>query len=147
MPKTNAPTSKPIALPNPFLYQPAAIFIPIGYIPVKKNPVRNLNTSSEYKSLAMKRINRFDIAPRIDEYKNIFRGEYLSENAKNAKTNVPEINPSCTADVTLPTSLRSTFIADCKSVMIAFPANHNEVHVNWENMITGRICLGTFINN
>jgi len=30
VPNTKAPTSSPIALPNPFLYQPAAIFIPIG---------------------------------------------------------------------------------------------------------------------
>ena len=30
VPKTKAPTKKPMALPKPFWYQPAAIFIPIG---------------------------------------------------------------------------------------------------------------------
>ena len=57
----------------------------MGYIPVKKNPVINLNTSNENKSLAMRRIITFEIAPRIEENKNIFRGEYLSDNAKKAK--------------------------------------------------------------
>jgi len=119
----------------------------MGYIPVRKNPVINLNTSNENKSKAMKRIKRFDNAPRIEQNKNIFRGEYLSDSAKKAKTNVPIIKPSCTADVTMPTSFILTFIADCKSVMIAFPANHNEVQANWENIITGKICLGTFIKD
>ena len=95
----------------------------------------------------MKRISRFETAPRIEQTKYIFRGEYLSDNAKNAKTSVPEINPSCTAEVMIPTSSILTFIADCKSLMIAFPANHREVPANCENIITGKIRLGTFIND
>ena len=59
---------------------------------------------------------------------------------------VPLINPSCIAEVTIPTSFMSTFIAVCKSFMIALPANHREVPVNCEKIITGNIRLGTFIN-
>ena len=87
------------------------------------------------------------MAPRIEEIKKIFLGENLSDSAKKAKMNVPEIKPSCTADVTIPTSFRSTFIADCKSIIIAFPANHNDVQANWENIITGSMRFGIFINN
>jgi hypothetical protein len=72
----------------------------------------------------------FEIPPSIEQIKYIFRGEYLSDNAKKAKTSVPVINPSCIADVTLPTSFISTFIADCKSLMIALPANQSEVPAN-----------------
>jgi hypothetical protein len=60
---------------------------------------------------------------------------------------VPVMNPSCTAEVTIPTSFISTFIADCKPLMIAFPANQREVQANCEKIITGKIRLGTFIND
>jgi len=64
----------------------------------------------------------------------------------NAKINVPAIKPSCIADVTMPVSSIPTFIADCKSPIIALPANQIEVTANCENTITGSIRLGISIN-
>jgi hypothetical protein len=72
----------------------------------------------------------FDIEPRTEQIKNIFLGEYLSERESKAKISVPEMKPSCMAEVTMPVSSIPTFIADCKSVIIAFPANQREVTAN-----------------
>ena len=60
----------------------------------------------------------------------------------NAKIKVPEIKPSCIAEVTIPVSSIPTFIADCKSPTIAFPTNQIEVTANCENTITGSIRFG-----
>ena len=66
------------------------------------------------------------------------------ENKANIK--VPAIKPSCMAEVTIPVSSIPTFIADCKSPTIAFPANQIEVTANCENTITGSIRFGICIN-
>lgn len=90
----------------------------------------NLKTRSEKRLLAIKYISRLEIEPRTEQMKNIFRGEYLSERESKAKTNVPKIKPSCIAEVKMPVSSIATFIADCNSVIIAFPANQSDVPVN-----------------
>ena len=90
----------------------------------------NLKTKSENRLLAIKYINRLDTEPRTEQIKNILRGEYLSERESKAKISVPEMKPSCIAEVTIPVSSIPTFIADCKSEIIAFPANQREVTAN-----------------
>jgi hypothetical protein len=39
VPSTPAPTRKPKAFPRSLRYHPEAIFMPIGYMPARKNPV------------------------------------------------------------------------------------------------------------
>ena len=49
------------------------------------------------------------------------------------------------ADVTIPVSSMFTFIAVCKSAIMALPANQSEVPANYENTITGNILFGTLV--
>ena len=78
----------------------------------------------------------------MEQIKNNLRAEYRSEIESNANIKVPEIKPSCIAEVTIPVSSIPTFIANCKSPTIAFPANQIEVTANCDNTITGSIRFG-----
>ena len=91
-------------------------------------------------------MSRLEIDPSTEQIKNNFLGEYLSEIDNIAKINVPEIKPSCIADVTIPISLIPTFIAKRKSPIMALPANQREVTANWEKTIVGNIRPGIFID-
>lgn len=104
VPNTKAPTSRPIAFPNFSLYQPAAIFIPTGYIPVRKNPVMKRNTRREKRLYATRYIRILEMDPSTEQKRNNFLGEYLSETEKNANSKVPVIKPSWIAEVIIPVS-------------------------------------------
>jgi hypothetical protein len=83
-----------MALPRPFWYHPAAIFIPTGYIPAKKNPVRKRKKSNEARSFARKYTHRFDRAPNNAQVKKTILDENRSEMVKKAKRSVPTIKPN-----------------------------------------------------
>ena len=75
-------------------------------------------------------MSRLEIDPSTEQIKNNFLGEYLSEIDNIAKINVPEIKPSCIAEVTMPVSSILTFIVERKSPIMALPANQREVTAN-----------------
>jgi hypothetical protein len=88
-------------MPRPVSAMPsAAIFIPIGYIPARKNPVINRNMNNAGSPSLMKEIPRLAAAPSIELIKNTSLGEKRSDIRKKAKNKVPAIKPNCTEDVT-----------------------------------------------
>ncbi len=91
-------------------------------------------------------MSRLDSAPKMEQKRNIFRGENLSEIAKKAKHSVPAIKPNCTAEVILPTAPTPIFHWVCRSPKMALPANQREVPENWENTIVGKIQKGILVS-
>lgn len=87
-------------------------------------------------------VRTFAIAPKTEHTKNTFTGENLSATLKTAKTNVPIINPDCTAIVMNPTNISNRPSSAISSGTTALPANQREVPANCENTITGKMCLG-----
>lgn len=92
-------------------------------------------------------IARFASAPSIEEKKKTREGENRSATDNNANTSVPEINPSCTAEVIFAVAFFPSSNATVNSGSTAFPANHNDVPANCERMISGSIFDGVPVCN
>ena len=124
-----------------------AIFIPTGYIPARKKPVKKRNVRILVKLLPSQIIPKLNTAPSNAQDINTLEGENRSAMVNMAKISVPMIKPNCTADVKCPNtlSLRSKFTK--RSYITAFPANHRDVQQNWEITITGSINLDDCMNN
>ena len=60
----------------------------------------------------------------------------------SANTSVPTMNPSCSAEVSVPTAVAGQPNSRCKSGMTAFTANHNEVPANCASTSTGKMRRG-----
>ncbi len=73
---------------------------------------------------------RLNIAPSKAQIKNTLDGEKRSAMLKIEKIRVPKIKPNCTADVKCPKALDSRLKFNMRSLMIPFPANHNDVQKN-----------------
>ncbi len=84
----------------------------------------------------------FAAAPAIEQAKNTRRGEKRSAMVKKAKTSVPAMKPSCTADVTCPSAEAASPHSAGRSRSTALPANHSEVPANCDTMMTGRTRAG-----
>ena len=69
-------------------------------MPARKNPVRKRKRKSIFPSATNQTTAEFVNAPSNELMKNNFTGENRSAKEKKAKTNVPAIKPSITADVT-----------------------------------------------
>lgn len=82
---------------------------------------------------------RLKAAATIEQTKNTFDGENLSEIVNTAKNNVPAINPNCTELVRLARKLSSRLNCLMISGNMALPANHKEVQRNCETTIAGKI--------
>lgn len=120
--------------------------MPTGYMPAKKKPVPNRIANKLVSKLKSKTIKILRTAANNAQTKNTFEGENLSEIVKIANKNVPKINPTCTAEVKCANAEGSKLKFEIKSVIIAFPANHNDVQQNWEKTIMGKIYFLTGIN-
>ena len=62
--------------------------------------------------------------------KNTFDGEKRSLSVRIAKTKVPIIKPNCTDELIYPSDSVLKLKNKTKSLIIEFPANHNDVQQN-----------------
>ena len=91
-------------------------------------------------------IPKFPSAPNNAHTKKTFEEANRSAIDKKAKSSVPNIKPSCTAEVrfaTAPSDKRNTWVRSSK---IALLANQSEVQQNCANTIMGKTCAGGFMH-
>ena len=104
--------------------------MPTGYIPARKNPVKNLNISIADTSTFGINRPKLNIPAKMALLKNTIDGEKRSEIVKIANDNVPMINPNWMKLVKLP----KKNVSSCKLGEIwfitALPANQSEVQKN-----------------
>ena len=84
-------------------------------------------------------MDTLSIAPIIALTKNTLDGLNLSAIDNSANRNVPRIKPNCTAEVMDANASVGKSQSVCKSLRIAFPANHREVPANCAKMIVGKM--------
>jgi hypothetical protein len=120
--------------------------MPTGYMPARKNPVRNRRISRVSKLCEPSPIIKFESAPAIALAKKTFEGENRSEIVSRAKVKVPEIKPNCTADVKWLTEPSGRVNDFTRSPITALPANQSDVHANCEKTIIG-ITLPALLSN
>src|SRR4051812_47318370 len=115
-------------------------------MPAIKKPVRNRRMKSSLAVVAHQATAMLNRLPNRVQTKNNLTGEKRSAREKRANTNVPAINPICTAVVTWLTAYELNCNVFFNSGKMALPANHNDVPANWERIMRGRICAGFFCN-
>src|SRR5688572_20188646 len=106
-------------------------------MPARKNPVKNLEPYKIVNSPPDNINPRFESAAANALTKKTSDGLNLSANAKTANSNVPTMNPSCTADVKCPNVKAGKSNSLINESITPFPANQRDTQANCAMTIIG----------